>query len=176
MPKLVKKSKVYKVSNKVDWNKVQSDPEYKKFDWKMYPQNLSIIQDSLNNRGADSTEQIAIFSQIIPEKGGSPDPHGNGAFGLVGWRGSRAVGLPKTLSGQINKLMNEIYNNPLAKDWSHGGPGMGIQTGKEMYNFFKETPVVRKAVNAFMRGYVRPPESEYQKRQDFAQFLQKYFK
>jgi hypothetical protein len=43
MPKLVKKSKVYKASNKVDWNKVQSDPEYKKFDWKMYPQNLSII-------------------------------------------------------------------------------------------------------------------------------------
>lgn len=89
--------------------------------------------------------------------------------------GSRAEGLPPTLSGQIHKLMEEVYNNPKAKDWTHGGSGMGIQSGKEMYNFFRQTPVVRKGVNAFMRGYVRPPEQEYQKRQDFAKFLSKYF-
>lgn len=165
-----------KLNRKVDWNKVKQDPNYKKFDWRMDTKNLSIIQDSLINRKVDAPEQIAIFSQIIPENGGSTGPHGNEAFGLVGWRGSRAKSLPKTLSGQIHKLMTETYDNPSAKDWTHGGPGMGIQTGKEMYNFFKETPVVRKAVNAFMRGYVRPPESEYQKRQDFAKFLQNYIK
>lgn len=165
-----------KLNRKVDWNKVKQDPNYKKFDWRMDTKNLSIIQDSLINRKVDAPEQIAIFSQIIPENGGSTGPHGNEAFGLIGWRGSRAKSLPKTLSGQIHKLMTETYDNPSAKDWTHGGPGMGIQTGKEMYNFFKETPVVRKAVNAFMRGYVRPPESEYQKRQDFAKFLQNYIK
>ncbi len=165
-----------KSSRKVDWNKVKQDPNYKKFDWRMDTKNLSVIQDSLINRNIDAPEQIAIFSQIIPENGGSTGPHGNEAFGLVGWRGSRAKNLPKTLGGQIHKLMTETYDNPSAKDWTHGGPGMGIQTGKEMYNFFKETPVVRKAVNAFMRGYVRPPESEYQKRQDFAKFLQGYIR
>lgn len=160
---------------KVDWNQIKRDPQYKQFDWRLEPKNLSIIQDSLLNRGADAVEQIAIFSQIVPENGGSTSSHGNGAHGLVGWRGPRAEGLSTTLSGQIHKLMEEVYNNPKAKDWTHGGPGMGIKSGKEMYNFFRKTPVIRKGVNAFMRGYVRPPKEEYQKRQDFAKFLSKYF-
>lgn len=163
-------------TKKVNWTKVQKDPEYKKFNWKMDTDNLSILQDSLINRGADVPEQIAIFSQVIPENGGSTKAHGNGAFGLVGWRDYRAKNLPQTLSGQIHKLMTEVYDNKSAKDWTHGGPGTGIQSGKEMYGFFKETPVVRKAVNAFMRGYVRPPESQYNKRQDFAKFLQNYIR
>lgn len=160
---------------KVDWNQIKRDPQYKQFDWRLEPKNLSIIQDSLLNRGADAVEQIAIFSQIVPENGGSTSSHGNGAHGLVGWRGPRAEGLSTTLSGQIHKLMEEVYNNSKAKDWTHGGPGMGIKSGKEMYNFFRKTPVIRKGVNAFMRGYVRPPKEEYQKRQDFAKFLSKYF-
>lgn len=183
MVKLVPKSKVASKkknpiprTKKVDWNKVRKDPGYTDFDWDMNVDNLSIIQDSLIRRNADAVEQIAMFSQIIPENGGSTDEHGNGASGLVGWRGSRADNLPADLPGQIHKLMTETYDNPSAKDWTHGGPGMGIKSGKEMYNFFKETPVVRKAVNAFMRGYVRPPKEEYQKRQDFAKFLQKYIK
>lgn len=169
--KLIPKSK----TKKVNWEQVKKHPDYKKFDWKMNTKNLSIIQDSLMNRKADTPEQIAVFSQTIPENGGNTTPHGNGAVGLVGWRGSRAENLPTNLSGQIHKLMEEIYNNPKAKDWTHGGPGMGIQSGKEMYNFFKETPVTRKAVNAFMRGYVRPPEEEYNRRQEFAKFLQQFF-
>lgn len=134
----------YQKGKKVNWNQVKRDPQYKQFDWRLEPKNLSIIQDSLLNRGADAVEQIAIFSQIVPENGGSTGSHGNGAHGLVGWRGSRAKGLPHTLSGQIHKLMEEVYNNPKAKDWTHGGSGMGIQSGKEMYNFFRQTPVVRK--------------------------------
>ena len=165
----------FQKGKKVDWNQVRKDPQYKQFSWKLEPKNLSIIQDSLLNRGADTVEQIAIFSQIVPENGGSANPHGNGAYGLVGWRGSRAKNLPTTLSGQIHKLMEEVYNNPKAKDWTHGGPGTGIQSGKEMYNFFRKTPIIRKGVNAFMRGYVCPPKQEYQKRQDFAKFLSKYF-
>jgi hypothetical protein len=28
--------------------------------------------------------------------------------------------------------MVEIYDNPSAKDWTHGGKGTGVMTGKEM--------------------------------------------
>jgi hypothetical protein len=35
--------------------------------------------------------------------------------------------------------MSEIYDNPTAKDWSHGGTGTGVQTGKEMMNLFLNT-------------------------------------
>lgn len=170
-PKLVPKQKV----KKVDWNQVKNHSGYKEFDWKLLPENLSIIQDSLIKRNADKPEQIAIFSQIIPENGGNTSEHGNGANGLVGWRGSRATNLSQDLSGQIHKLMEEIYNNPNAKDWTNGGPGMGIKSGKEMYNFFKKTPVTRKAVNAFMRGYIRPPQEVYEQRQSFAKFLEQFF-
>lgn len=172
MTKLIPK---FQRGKKVNWNQIKRDPEYKKFDWKMNTDNLSIIQDSLLNRKIDPVEQIAVFSQAVPENGGDIGPHGNGAFGILGWRGTRAQNLPTTLDGQIHKMLEETYNNPKAKDWTHGGKGTGIQTGKEMYEFFKTTPVTRKAVNAFMRGYVRPPQSEYQKRQDFAKFLEKYF-
>ena len=61
----------YQKGKKVNWNQVKRDPQYKQFDWKLEPKNLSIIQDSLLNRGTDVVEQIAIFSQIVPENGGS---------------------------------------------------------------------------------------------------------
>ena len=171
-PKLIPKQKV----KKVNWDQVQKHSGYKKdFDWEMLPENLSIIQDSLMRRNADKPEQIAIFSQIIPENGGNTSEHGNGATGLIGWKGPRAINIPNTLSGQIHKLMEEIYNNPKAVDWTNGGQGMGIKSGKEMYNFFKETPVTRKAVNAFMRGYIRPPKEVYEQRQKFAKFLEQFF-
>lgn len=167
--KLVKKKKV-------DWNAVKKDPEYKEnFGWKLLPDNMVVIQDSLINRNATVPQMIAVYSQAVPENGGDPGAHGNDAFGIMGWRGPRAEGLPETLDEQIHKLMTEMYDNPKAKDWTHGGPGMGIQTGKEMYEFFQTTPVVRKAVNAFMRGYVRPPKSAYDTRQEFANYLKKFY-
>lgn len=161
---------------KVNWEKLKRDKDYKQFNWKMNTRNLSILQDSLIRRGAGPAEQIAIFSQVIPESGGDTKPHGNGAHGLVGWRGTRSKTSPYSLPRQIHHLMETIYNNPEGKDWSHGGEGMGIQTGKEMNTFFKRTTVPRKAVNAFMRGYVRPPKDQYDKRQEFAKLLGRYIK
>lgn len=163
--------------SRVDWEGLQSDPEYKKnYNWRIDTNNMRVLEDSLINRNTGYAQRIGVLSQVVPESGGSPKPHGNGAYGLVGWRGARAKKLPSNLPGQIHTLMEGIYNNPSSKDWSHGGSGMGIQSGKEMHGFFKKTPVVRKAVNAFMRGYVRPPEEVYQKRQGFAKLLQKHLK
>lgn len=158
---------------KVDWKKLQNDPRYKKYDWKINPKNLSILQDSLIKRNISRPQQIAIFSQVIPENGGNITPHGNGAFGILGYRGSRKNNLPNNLGGQIHKALYETFDNPT--DWTHGGKGSGFNSGKEANNTFVNTNNVLSATNAFMKGYVRPPQSEYKKRQDFIELLKSYF-
>lgn len=157
---------------------LKADPNYKKFGWYIEDKNIDILQDSLANRNATDAQSKAILSQVIPENGGRTTAHGNGAIGVVGWRGPRAIGLPTTLSGQIHKLMEEVFNNPKAKDWSHGGPGMNIKSAKEMYNFWKSGAmgVDRKATNAFMNGYVRPPEDQKAKRLEFVKLINKHYK
>lgn len=163
--------------SRVNWQGLMKDPEYKRnYNWKILPKNMQILEDSLINRKAGYAQRIGVLSQVVPESGGSPEPHGNGAFGLIGFRGERAKNLPKDLPGQIHVLMNHIFSNPKAKDWTDGGKGTGIQTGKEMRNFFLTTPNVKKATNAFMRGSVRPESSEWDKRLNFSQLLKKYMK
>lgn len=160
---------------KLDINGLRNDPEYKKnFNWKMYDKDLEILQDSLIARGADFPERVAVFSQVIPESGGSPAPHGNGAYGIIGFRGSRAENLPEDTPGQVHVLMNGMYDNPTAKDWTHGGVGTGVQTGKEMRDLFLNTVNSTQATKALMKGYVRPESSERQKRINFAKLLKKY--
>ena len=162
---------------RLDVDGLRNDPEYKKnFNWKMHDANLALIQDSLIARNADFPERVAILGQVIPESGGYTEDHGNGAAGYVGWRGPRAVNLPKDAPGQAHKLMSEIYDNPTAKDWSHGGTDTGVQTGKEMMNLFLNTQNVQQAGKAFMKGYVRPEKSEWEKRLLFLNLLKKYMK
>jgi hypothetical protein len=79
---------------------------------------------------------------VIPENGGNTTSHGNGAHGLVGWRGDRAINLPENFDGQAHKLMVELFDNPTGKDWTHGGKGTGVMTGREMYELFNSTPNV----------------------------------
>lgn len=163
---------------RLDIKSLKADPEYKNFGWYIEDKNIEILQDSLANRNATDSQSKAILSQVIPENGGRITPHGNGAYGLVGWRGPRAIGLPNTLSGQIHKLMEESFNNPTAKDWHHGGPGMNINSAKEMYEFWKSGAmgIDRKAVNAFMNGYIRPPENQKAIRQEFIKLIDKHYK
>ena len=162
---------------RLDINGLRNDPEYKKnFNWVMYDDDLNILQDSLIARRADFPETVAVFSQVIPESGGSPAPHGNGAYGVIGFRGSRAENLPEDTPGQVHVLMNGMYNNPKAKDWTHGGTGTGVQTGKEMMNLFLNTQNVQQATKAFMKGYVRPEKSEWDKRLLFSNLLKKHIK
>ena len=161
---------------RLDLKGLRSDPAFKQFDWYIHDDNINALQDSLINRNAGLPQRIATLGMVIPESGGKPDPHGNGAFGVVGWRGPRAVDLPPDFDGQAHKLMVELFDNPQGKDWSHGGEGTNVQTGKEMYNLFNKTNNSVQATNALMKGYVRPERSEYTKRQAFIQLLKKYMK
>lgn len=161
---------------RIDLNGLRKDPRFKKFNWYMNDINLNIIQDSLIARKADFPEQVAVFSQVIPESGGDTKPHGNGAFGQLGWRGPRKENLPEDAPGQTHKIMSEIYDNPTAKDWTHGGKGTGVKTGRDMRRLFLDTPNVIQATKAFMKGYVRPESKEWNRRLEFAELLKKYWK
>lgn len=164
-----------KSTGKLNIKALMADPEFKK-NHNLYinPNNISIANDSLIGRKANNAQIASVLTQIISESGGETKPHGNGAFGLIGWRGSRAKGLPKTLSGQLHTLMKGLFES--SKDWTHGGSGTNIGSGKEMWQFFKDGAYnnTRKATNAVMKGYVRPPVDQYDKRHALAQIVRKY--
>lgn len=163
--------------SRLDVDGLKRDPFYKSdYDLYINKDNLEIIQDSLENRNANFAQRLAILSNIIAESGGETKPHGNGAYGLIGWRSDRANNLPKTLDGQIHYLFTETFSNPSAKNWTDGGPGTGVMTGKEMYDLFNSTQNVNQATAAFTRGFVRPPSSEYERRKTLAQLIKKYMK
>lgn len=161
---------------RLDTKSLRNDPEYKQYNWYMHDENLAILQDSLINRGAGYPQRVATLAMVIPENGGRTTPHGNGAFGLVGWRGDRAKDLPQDIGGQTHKLMTEIFSNPTGKDWNHGGEGTNVQTGKEMYNIFNNTNNSVQATKAMMKGYVRPPKSSYEQRLAFINLLKRHMK
>ena len=165
------------VYTRLDVESLKKDPRYKQnYNWHINKDNIEIIQDSLINRGANQAQRRAILSNIIAESGGETKPHGNGAFGLIGWRGVRAEGLPTTLDGQIHYLMNETFSNPSGKNWKDGGVGTGVNTGKEMYQLFNTTQNTNQATAAFTRGFVRPPASQYEIRKSLAQLLREHMK
>lgn len=176
-PKRLLKVSKKNPGGKLDIERLQSDPEFKK-NHNLYinSKNLSIANDSLINRKANNAQIAAVLTQIISESGGDTKPHGNGATGLIGWRGSRAKGLPKDLPGQLHTLMRGLFESH--KDWTHGGEGMNINSGKEMQQFFKDGAYnnTKKATNAVMRGYVRPPVDQYDKRHALGQLVRKYIK
>ena len=153
---------------------MQKDPEYKNYDWYIDEKNITALQDSLINRNAGYAQRLATLAMVIPENGGRSTPHGNGAYGLVGWRGDRAKNLPQDFGGQAHKLMVELFDNPQGKYWSDGGTGTGVQTGREMYNLFNTSQNSAQTTKAMMKGYVRPPKSEYEKRTQFINLIKKY--
>lgn len=174
--KLIKKTQVKQPSVKrLDIKGLQNDPEYKqKYNWYINPKNISLLQDSLITRGAGFPQRVAVLSQVIPESGGNTTPHGNGAYGYVGWRGNRAKNLPDTPEGQAHVLMVDLFEDP--KDWNHGGKGTNVNSGKEMQSLFVTTPNTVQATKAFMKGYVRPPQEDRHKRIQFVELLKRYMK
>ena len=153
---------------------MQKDPEYKNYDWYIDEKNIAALQDSLINRNAGYAQRLATLAMVIPENGGRPTHHGNGAYGLVGWRGDRAKDLPQDFGGQAHKLMVELFDNPKGQYWTDGGPGTNVQTGREMYNLFNTSQNSVQATKTMMKGYVRPPKSEHNKRIAFINLLKKY--
>ena len=170
-------TKKHQTGGRLDIKGLINDPEFKK-NHNLYinPKNIAIANDSLIGRNANNAQIGAVLTQIISESGGETKPHGNGAYGLIGWRGARAKGLSKDLPGQLHHLMKGLFESH--KDWSDGGPGMNIGTGKEMQQFFKDGAYnnYRKATNAVMNGYVRPPEDQKAKRHALVQIVKKHIK
>lgn len=174
--KLIKKTQVKQPSVKrLDVKGLQNDPEYKqKYNWYINSKNINLLQDSLIARGAGFPQRVAVLSQVIPESGGDTKPHGNGAYGYVGWRGNRAKGLSNTPNGQAHVLMVDLFEDPA--DWNHGGTGTNVNSGKEMQQLFVTSPNTVQATKAFMKGYVRPPQEERDKRIQFVELLKRYMK
>lgn len=161
---------------RLDIKGLQSDPQWKKYQYKLHPKNLEVLQDSMYVRRMPEPQRVAMLSQVISENGGYTTPHGNGAYGLVGWRGDRAYGLSTNISDQVHRLMEDTYNNGNYREWTHGGKGTGVKTGKEMQQLYRSTPNYIQATNAFMKGYVRPPQSVLQKRVNLASLIRKHMK
>ena len=129
-----------------------------------------------NNRYIDTLLLRQLDNQLIKRKMGKPQrqaisvtagqegstikSHGNGAAGLVGWRGVRAENLPNTAEGQADKIYDETYG-PFSNDnWNHGGQGSGYKTAREAQQAFQNAVTPEEAIKALNFGYVRPPKSE----------------
>lgn len=172
--KLIKRFQKGNKFQRLNIKSLTSDPEWQNYKYKLNPKNLEVLQDSMKNRKMGFPQRVAMLSQVIPENGGNATPHGNGAHGLIGWRGGREKGIENSLPKQIHRLMEDTYNN--SNEWTHGGKGTGVNSGKEMQQLYRKTPNVRQATSSFMSGYVRPPKSAYQSRLSLAQLLKRHMK
>lgn len=161
---------------RLNFESLQKDPEWQQYKYYINKKNINLLQDSMYNRRMNFPQRVAILGQVIPEKGGDTGEHGNGAFGMLGWRGNRRLGLDTKPSTQIHKIMNEVYNTNKQTEWNHGGSGTGVQTGREMQQLFRDTQNVEQAAKAFMKGYVRPEQSERDKRVKFTKLLKRHMK
>ena len=94
---LVLKLQKGKQFQRLDVQKLVSNPEWKNFGYKLNPKNLEILQDSMEQRNMGFPQRVAILTNVIAENGGDSTPHGNGAYGLLGWRGGRQKGLGNNL-------------------------------------------------------------------------------
>lgn len=176
---LVLKLQKGKQFQRLDIQKLVSSPGWKNFGYKLNPKNLEILQDSMEHRNMGFPQRVAILTNVIAENGGDSTPHGNGAHGLLGWRGGRQKGLGNNLPKQIHKTMEDVYNPKNYVEWTHGGKGSGANSAKQLREIFNNSSNVLKATNSFTRGYVRPSQKDVEKRNLLAKLIQscmKYFK
>lgn len=102
--------------------------------------------------------QSIIFSS--QQEGNTTGAHGNGAYGLVGWRGERATPIiDKSLEEQAEYLYNTLMSYD-PSHWNHGGKGSGYQTGKEAQEAFMNAQTAEDAIRALNYGYIRPPQAD----------------
>ena len=120
---------------------------------------LRTIDNYLINNNVHLPQRQAI-AYTVQQEGNTTKDHGNGAAGLTGWRGNRAVGLPKTLQGQMNKLYTELYGPFNGDNWNHGGKGSGYNSAREAQEAFKNAITLEDALRALNYGYVRPPRED----------------
>lgn len=149
---------------KLDLTPLDLDTLYKKYKEvgnNRYMDTLLLrqVDNQLRKRKMGKPQRQAIFV-TAGQEGSTINSHGNGAAGLVGWRGTRAENLPSTAEGQADKIYNETYG-PFSNDnWNHGGQGSGYKTAREAQQAFQNATTPEEAVKALNFGYVRPPKSE----------------
>lgn len=154
------------------YNKINSSPvninnlvKYKdEYDNTFMDQKLLKAVDNYMIKKNVGLPQRQAILYTIWQEGSKTGPHGNGASGLVGWRGLRAKGLPNTIEGQAEKLYNEAFGSFNSNNWNHGGEGSGYKSGKEAQQAFLNAKTYSDAVRALNYGYVRPPLASIQKR------------
>lgn len=113
---------------------------------------LTNLDNYLISRNVGLPQRQAILYNVVQE-GSTLGNHGNGAYGLLGWRGSR---IPKKGVNQMDHLYDTIFGNYNADHWHHGGAGSGYATGKAAQQAFLNAKTVSDALRALTYGYVRP--------------------
>ena len=124
---------------------------------------LRNIDNYMISKGVGLPQRQAI-AFTVHQEGNTTGAHGNGAFGLVGWRDVRAANLPKSTKGQAAKLYQDVYGEFNADNWNHGGKGSGYKSGKAAQQAFQNAKTASEAAKALNYGYVRPPLEDRKKR------------
>lgn len=124
---------------------------------------LRAVDNQLIRRGMPLAQRMAVASTAHQE-GSRLTSHGNGAFGLFGFRGARAENLPNTAEGQADKIYDETFGVFNPNNWNHGGKGSGYKSAKDAQQAFINASTPEEAMRALTYGYVRPPQEDRKKR------------
>lgn len=127
----------------------------------------SALMQDLDNylvyRGVGLPQRQAILFSVQQE-GSTAKKHGNGAYGLVGWRGDRKKEVQgKNAKQQAEYLVNTLYdtgNDNVSFNWHHGGRGSGYQNAKEAQDAFINAKTAKDAAHALNYGYIRPERKD----------------
>ena len=107
--------------------------------------------------------QRKALAQAWQQEGNKTGTHGNGAYGMYGYRGNRATPI---LNSSEAQQFDYVYNTAVKgydkAHWTDGGKGSGYMTGKEAYEAFVNAKDETAAAHALNYGYVRPPLSDRQ--------------
>lgn len=143
---------------------------------KMYGKDRYIdnkLMQDLDNylvyRGVGLPQRQAILFSVQQE-GSTAESHGNGAYGLVGWRGNRLKEvLGKNARQQATYLVNTLYEKDrknISTNWHNGGEGSGYQNAREAQDAFINAKTAKDATHALNFGYIRPDYSDRIFRED----------
>lgn len=113
---------------------------------------LTELDDYLKSRNVGLPQRQAILYNVVQE-GSTTKGHGNGAYGLLGWRGVR---IPRKGINQMEYLYNTIFGKYNANHWKDGDEESGYMSGREAQQAFINAKTVEDALNALTYGYVRP--------------------
>lgn len=121
---------------------------------------LRNMDNFMIRRNLGYPQRVAMATNVHQE-GNKLGSHGNGAYGLVGWRGGRAtpiIGANDSVQFQYlyDTTMGEFDNS----QWHHGGKGSRYNTALEAQQAFQNADNVKDATRALTYGYVRPPAAD----------------